>query len=318
MKEEKYTFKGFSSLLEALHTDIDCRKFLEHLLWKGKPYCPHCLNDKKIYRFKNDKTFKCSICKRNFTITVGTIFHSSNIPIKKWLIAMYLLSSNKTGISSYQVAKHLEITQRNAWYMMKKIRKVMSRSNQFKEMLEGIIEADETYVGGKNKNRHWDKKFKYSQGRSVVDKTPVFGILQRNGKVILWTLDSLNGKYMRRLIRKTVKKGSIICTDEYRVYRGLDGRYQHQIIDHSKGQHQVDEIFHTNNIENFWNFIKREIMGTYRKVDKIYLNEYAQEAAFRYNTRKLTDVQRFTDLVRESLNAKVTRKELYLSNKMIE
>ncbi len=307
--ENRFVFKGLSSFLETFHDDNSCRKFLEYLLWEGKPICPYCEHRKKIYAFKNLKTFKCSDCKRNFTVTVGTIFHSSNIPIKKWFIAMYLLSSHKTGISSYQIAKHLEIAQPNAWYMLHKIRKVMAGSDQFKDMLQGIIEADETYVGGKNKNRHWDKKFKYSQGRSIVDKTPVFGILQRGGKVIVWTLDSLNGSNMRRLIRLNVEQGSIICTDEYKAYKGLNKYFEHGIIDHSRGRHK-EGIYHTNNIEGFWNFIKREIMGTYRKVNKDYLNRYAREAAYRYNTRKLSDKDRFIGLLKESLCVKITRKHI--------
>jgi len=307
--EKGYSFKGFSSFMETFYDDISCRKFLEYLLWEGKPTCPYCDYNEKIYAFKNHKTFKCAECKRNFTVTVGTIFHSTNIPIRKWFIAMYLISANKTGISSHQIAKHIEITQANAWRMLHKIRKVMTCSEHFKGMLEGVIEADETYVGGKNKNRHWDKKFKYSQGRSTVDKTPVFGILQRGGKVIVWTLDSLNGRNMRKLILLNVKRGSIICTDEYKVYKGLDKFFEHGVIDHGKKQYKNGN-YHTNNIEGFWNFIKREIMGTYRSVDKSYLNRYAREAAYRYNTRKMSDAERFVSLLKESLNVKITRKNI--------
>jgi len=318
--ENHYNFNGLSSFLQVFNDENTCREFLTYIRWEGKPFCPHCKYEEKIYKFKNGKTYKCAKCKRDFTITVGTVFQNARIPLRKWFIAIYLFSSHKTGISSHQMSRHLEITQRNAWVVLHKIRKVMDESKQFKEIFEGIIECDETYVGAKNKNRHWDKKFKYSQGRSVVDKTPVFGILQRNGKVKVWTLNYLNGKHMRALIRSNVKKDSIVCTDEYRVYKGLDKRnhFKHYVIDHSKGQHAIDEIYHTNNIEGFWNVIKRSIMGTYRKVDKIYLNRYAKEAAYRYNTRKLNDADRFVELLRDSFNLKVTRKELYLKNKIRE
>jgi len=300
--------------MQTFHDEKSCREFLEYLFWGNKPVCSSCGSDKKIYRFKDGKTFKCAICDRKFTVTIGTIFHSSNIPLRKWFIAIYLISSNKTGISSHQVARHLEITQANAWYMLQKIRKVMEDSKQFKEIMKGVIEADESYVGGKNKNRHWDKKFKYSQGRSTVDKAPVFGILQRKGGIVkVWVLPSLDGRRMRGIIKQHVQKGAIICTDEYKSYRGLNkGKYfTHIVIDHSKGQHKVG-LFHTNNVENFWNFIKREIMGTYRKTSRKYLIRYAREAAYRYNTRKLTDSQRFIELVAEFSKYKVTRKELYL------
>lgn len=310
MKEGDYIFKGFSSFLEVFKEEADCRTYLEYLRWDNKPTCPHCKYNGKIYKLKNGKMYKCTNCNRNFTVTIGTIFQNTRIPIKKWFIAIYLLSSNKSGISSCQLAKYLEITQPNAWLILNKIRLAMEENDRFKEILEGVIECDESYIGGKNKNRHWDKKFKYSQGRSVVDKTPVFGILQRNGNVKVWTLKNLDGKKMRALIKKNTAKNSVVCTDEYRVYRGLDKYFEHKIIDHSKGQHKIGEIYHTNNIENFWNFIKREIIGTYRKVDKFYLNRYAIEAAFRYNTRSLTDANRFEELLMDFLNKRMTCKSI--------
>jgi len=143
---EKYNFRGLSSFTTTFHDEQTCREYLEYIFWSSKPVCSSCGYDKKIYRFKNGKTFKCANCKRNFTVTVGTIFHSSNIPLRKWFIAIYLLSSRKTGISSHQLARDLEITQTNAWYMLDKIRRIISDSKEFKGMMEGIIEADETYV----------------------------------------------------------------------------------------------------------------------------------------------------------------------------
>jgi transposase-like protein len=305
-----YIFNDLSSFLEVFSTEKTCREFLEYIRWEGKPFCPHCKYEDKIYRFKNGKTYKCGKCRRDFTITVGTMFQNARIPIRKWFIAIYLFSSNKTSISSYQMARYLGITQPNAWYMEHRIRRVMKESKTFTQLLEGIIEVDETYVGGKNRHRHWDKKFKHTQGRSIVDKAPVFGMLQRNGFVIVCALKSLNGEKMRAMIRKKVKKGSIVCTDEYRVYQGLDKYYVHKVVDHSRGQHQVEEIYHTNNIEGFWNFIKRSIKGTYRKVDRYYMNRYAVEAAFRYNTRKLSDADRFVELLRDFLIIKATRRQI--------
>jgi len=307
-----YIFNSLISFAKTFSEEQTCREFLEYLRWEGKPICPLCGFDKKIYKLKDNKTYKCTSCSRNFTVTVNTLFHRSHISLEKWFIAIYLFSAHKTGISSYQMAKHLGITQKHAHRMLHRIRYAMSLGKLQNSELSGIIECDETYVGGKNKNRHWDKKFKYSQGRSVVDKTPVFGILQRNGNVIVWTLENLDGKLMRALIRTKVAKNSIICTDEYRVYKGLDKKkyYTHVVIDHSKGQHQVEGIYHTNNIEGFWNFIKRSIMGTYRKVSKKYLRRYAKEAAFRYNTRKLTDSDRFIELLREFFDRKATRRQL--------
>ncbi len=305
--ENKYNFKGFISFLKIFKDEQTCREFLEHLRWGGKPVCVNCGNSEKIYRLKSERTLKCSKCDRNFRVTNGTVFHSTHISLQNWFIAIYLFSSNKNGLSSCQLAKHLEITQPNAWYVLDRIRNVMDKSKQFDEILEGIIEADESYIGGKNKNRHWDKKFKYSQGRSVVDKKPVFGILQRNGMVKVWTLDKLDGVEMKTIIRTNVVKKSIVCTDEYRVYRGLKNkkRFKHYVIDHSKSQHKIDEFYHTNNIENFWNFIKRAVTGTYHKVDKIYLNKYAKEAAYRYNTRKMSDGIRFIELLKECVQTKL-------------
>jgi transposase-like protein len=313
--QNDYVFNGLSSFLKTFNEEQTCREFLEYLRWEGQPICPLCKYDKKIYKLKDAKTYKCAKCNRNFTVTVNTLFQSTHIPLRDWFVVIYLFSAHKSGISSHQIAKHLEITQRNAWLVLHRVRYAMGLKQQ-KEKLNGIIECDETYVGGKNKNRHWDKKFKYSQGRSVVDKTPVFGILQRNGNVIVWTLNNLNGRVMRALIKTKVEKGAIVCTDEYRVYRGLNKKkyYTHIVIDHSKGQHAVEGIYHTNNIEGFWNFIKRSIMGTYRKVSKKHLHRYAKEAAYRYNTRKLTDSDRFIELLRLFFDRKITRRQLRREN----
>lgn len=152
----------FNNLIEAVeffNNDSVCRAYLEQIRWKGKPYCPHCNHDEKIYKFKDNKTYKCSACKKKFTVTVGSIFENTNLPIKKWLIALYLISSSKKGITSPQLARTISVKQQTAWFMLQRIREML---NEEVPQLEGIIEVDETYIGGINKNRHYFKRTRAS------------------------------------------------------------------------------------------------------------------------------------------------------------
>lgn len=173
------TIENFNSLLEVYDYFSDEQKCLDYLAtqrWDGEIICPHC-NHNKIYAFQDKKRFKCAKCRQQFTAKVGTIFEDSKVAMRKWFIAIYLVTSHKNGISSHQLAKDIKVTQKTAWFMLQRIRFGLG-ANVDTDELEGTIELDETFVGGKNKNRHADKKVENSQGRSFKDKTPVMGMLQ--------------------------------------------------------------------------------------------------------------------------------------------
>ncbi len=258
---------------------------------------------------------------------------NSPIPLRKWFIAMYLIQSHKKGISSIQLSKFISVTQRTAWFMLHRIRYGM------KDMLElqvggenEIVEVDETFVGGKNKNRRWDKKVKQSQGRSFKDKTPVFGILQRQeydtikrqhkviptktviekiitrpAKLIAIVIPNTKGKTLKPLLYERVKEGTIVVSDEWKAYNGISRVFNHQVVDHKRSQYVNESGFTTNTLEGAWSILKRAIIGTYHKADRIHLQRYADEFSYRYNTRHLSDVERFNS---SNINCRLTYKQL--------
>jgi transposase-like protein len=279
-------------------------KYLEKVRWaKGvvSPYDPKA----KVYHY-GDGRYMCSTTGKYFNIKTNTIFHGTKIPLQKWFMGIYLVTNHKKGISSCQLARDISITQKSAWFMLQKIRENFCCENEWK--LNGEVEADETFVGGKNKNRHSDKKVKNSQGRSFKDKTPVLGMLERGGKVIAKVIKDTSVKRITPHILNTVKRTSTLFTDEWCGYNLVSKLYKHYFVDHSKKQY-VNENAHTNTIEGFWTWVKRSVMGIYHYVSRKHLQKYVNEFAFHYNTRHLDEVTRFS-LLLANTNSRITYKEL--------
>lgn len=286
-------FNSFAHMLQVLPDDETCRNYLEMILWNGIPTCPHCaVVDKDAYRLKTKGEFrgqyKCKSCKERFTVTIGTMFEGSHISLRKWFIAIYIFSSHKKGISSHQLANDLGITQKSAWFMLSRIRLAFSQKTRTK--FTGVVQADETFVGGKNKNRHATKKVAESQGRSAKDKTPVLG-LENNGMVYTVVMPDTKAKTIKPIIEKLVVDGSIVVTDEWLGYNTLEN-VSHVVINHSKDEY-VRGAFHTNTVEGFWSLLKRGLYGIYHQVSKKHLHRYCDEFAYRYNSRKSTSEDRF-------------------------
>jgi transposase-like protein len=298
-------FKSLVSLIREFSDDKKCVEYLKRWRWNGKPYCPHCQYDDKIYTYKDGKRYKCASCLKQFTVTVGTIFHSRKIPLLQWYIALYLNSTDKKGISSVQLATDLGISQKTAWYMLTKIRSMYKQNND--AQLEGVIMADETFVGGKNKNRHLDKKVKNGQGRTFKDKIPVLGLMQLDGQVKTFALRSTASEFIKPIIFDTVKLGSVLVSDEWWAYRGLEGPYQHEMLDHTKRQYVTDNGFTTNPMEGFWANVKRTYTGTYHKMSKKHIQRYMDEITFRYNTRHMESGERL-NLIMGKVSMKLTYK----------
>lgn len=279
-------FKSFLDVLKHFENNETCVAFLEQQRWGGKPVCPHC-GCEGAYR--TNRGFKCKECGKKFTVTVGTVFENSKIKLKYWFAAIYMCTAHKKGISSLQLSRDLGITQKTAWFMLHRIREMLKERNP--EMLYGEVQADETYIGGANKNRHESKKIEKSQGRSIKDKTPVFGMVS-NGKVVTTVIPNTKSKTLKPIIENMVKNGSIIVTDEWNGYVGLNSNYHHEVIKHKEKEFSRAG-FNTNSIEGYWSLLKRGIFGIYHYASPKHLNRYCDEFSYRYNTRKITDSDRF-------------------------
>jgi transposase-like protein len=302
-------FTSFVQMLDRLPDNEACRQYLEQILWNGTPTCAHCgVVDEKAYRLKKAGQYKCRSCQMRFTVTIGTMFEGSHLPLRKWFIAIYIFSSHKKGISSHQLAKDLGITQKSAWFMLGRIRyafKVKSLTPQ----MTGLVQADETFVGGKNKNRHEDKKVHDSQGRSTKDKTPVFGMVQNGSKVYTQVVPDTKAKTLKPIIEKMVSDGAIVVTDEWLGYSGLNKTHAHVVMNH-KAKEYVRGGFHTNGIENFWSHLKRGIYGIYHHASPKHLHRYCDEFTFRYNSRNAGEVERFDVSLAQTNNFRLTYKQL--------
>lgn len=275
-----------------------CRNYLESKLWKNGPVCPHCNHTKKIYRFKNGRLFKCAKCTKQFQVTTNTIYENSNLPLRKWFLAFYLISTNKKGISSIQLSKALGITQKSAWYLAHKIRYMLLHNTTTKP-LKNVVECDETYIGGRKKGK---------RGRGSENKTPVFGMLQRGGQLIIMPVPNTKRKTLEPLILHNVKKGSKVMTDEWFAYRKLGDNYIHGVVNHGTKEY-VNGDKHVNSLEGAWSLLKRSIRGIYHRPSREYLDKYCAEFEFKYNTRHDAELTRFKRAVKKS-NIRIKHKDI--------
>ena len=289
---DDFKFNSIKELIKKFPDEQTCIDYLEKILWNGEPVSPY---DKtaKVYKCKNNR-YKCSKTKKYFTVKSITIFKNSNISLQDWFITIWFYTSHKCGLSSMQLHRDTEITQKTTWFMLKRLKECSAFENG--HTLGNEVEADETYVGGKNRNRHADKKVKHSQGRSHIDKVPVFGMIERGGKVNATVVPSVTNDELQPRILKSVNIFGKLFTDEWGAYNGLDKYYDHSRVNHG-GKQYVDGNTHTNTIENFWSNFKRAIIGVYRVVSKQHLQRYVDEFVFRYNTRKMTPRERFIHLI---------------------
>jgi transposase-like protein len=287
-------------LIKRFPDETSCREFLIQSRWGDVPVCIYCGNTEKIYKIQGGKLLKCSKCRKPFSMKVGTIFEDSALPLQKWFHAIFVVSAHKKGISSCQLARDIDVTQKTAWHMLHRIRLTMS-TGSFVKPLEGIVEVDETFIGGKN----------IGSGKRGFpsDKSIALGIIQRDGNARIQTIPDVKGKTLKSAIRENVSPESIVMTDNFAGYKGLDKEYkEHNVISHSTHKY-VDGIIHTNTIEGFWSLLKRGIVGIYHHVSKEHLHRYCEEFEYRYNSRKLNDSTRF-GLLLSTCNGRLTYKNL--------
>jgi transposase-like protein len=294
----------------------NCIEYLSSRRWPdGKVNCPGCGSESVSYNAMR-RTWKCSShhSKREFSIKVGTIMEDSAIGLDKWLMAMWLVTNCKNGVSSYEIGRDVKVTQKSAWFMLHRIRLAM-QDETFGSKLRGEVEADETFIGGKARNMHKSVKARRitGQGQSARDKVIVMGIMERGGKVRTQVVADRVKTTLHPIIREHVEAGAALYTDELGGYKGLNGEYLHQIIDHAV--QYVNGRVHTNGMENFWSLLKRGLSGTYVSVEPFHLFRYLDEQVFRYSNRstpkrKMTDADRFDLIVRKVAGKRLTFAEL--------
>ena len=288
----------------------NCHEFMMNLRWPdGKVICPRCGSDNVAY-LPNARVFKCyqkHECQK-FSLKVGTIFEDSPLGLDKWLPVMWMLSNCKNGVSSWEIHRAVGVTQKTAWFMLQRARLAM-QDNETGGKLGGEVEVDETFIGGKARNMHKEKRAEKITGTGGKDKTPVLGILERGGKIRTAVVRDRRKKTLDSIVRNHVETGSSIYTDTLPSYNDLKNGYRHEMVDHAV--EYVRENVHTNGLENFWSLLKRSIGGTYVSVEPFHLFRYVDEQAFRFNTREdLDDSGRFTAVMKQIVGRRLTYKQL--------
>lgn len=301
-----FSFKSILDLLRAFPNERACILHLEQIRWNGTVISPFDTAS-KVYKCANNR-YKCKNTGKYFNVRTNTIFEGTKISLQNWFIAIYLFTSHKRGISSHQLARDLNITQKSAWFILQRLRYSTVHSSFLRE-LTGIVEVDETFVGGKNKNRHHDKKVPMSQGHSFKDKTPVLGMIERGGLLKAIVIPNTSRYAIQPLLLKNIELNSKLMSDEWKAYKGMNKYYQHKFIDHGKKQYLSDDCT-TNSIENFWSHFKRSIIGVYYHTSRKHLQKYVDESVFRFNTKSNQTATRFNMLLETTNGKRLTYKSL--------
>jgi transposase-like protein len=298
-------YDSLLSLIEAFPNEEACVKHLEMLRWPKGIVCPCCGSMRKIYHVKRSFVYKCADCNNQFSVRKGTIFEESRLPLQKWFAAAFLITSNRKGIASTQLHREIGVTQKTAWFMLGRLREVANSMSNKGGPMSGIVEADETYVGGKQSNKHASKRI---SGRGTVGKLTVMGAVEREGRVTTELVQGTSVPEIHKFITENVNPQSTLYSDDHSGYKGLDG-YTHVAIRHSVGEY-VNGKVHTNNIESFWSLLKRGHYGIFHTISAKHLHRYLAEFEARWDMSKMDSSDRVDALLESTPGLRLVYKGL--------
>ena len=309
MKKKRTQKVSFYKFFKQFPDEVSARKYFENERWrKTGRYCPHC-GSVRTSEVKNEKPqpYRCKDCRKHFSVRTGTVLAESNIPLHKWLLAIFLLSTNLKGVSSCKLARDIDVTQKTAWFLAHRIRKV--HEDQTKARLDSPVEADEAYFGGKAHAKHASKRSQVMTGGA--DKTPVVAVKSRvTKKVKARVTKPVSSVNLQRIIEETAERGSIIYTDQHGGYMGLkDKGFKHESVNHGVGEY-IRGKAHTNGIESFWSMLKRGYVGVYHYMSEKHLQRYVDAAVATHNGRQEPTMSNISGVVQGMLGKKLSYKEL--------
>jgi transposase-like protein len=317
------TPKTLQAAIKHYSDEQVCIEAVARLRWPNGPECPAC-GHKEHYYLKTQKRWKCKECYKQFTVKLGTVFEDSPVSLTKWLPALWMVCNCRNGISSYELARALGVSQKAGWFMLQRLRLAMQDGSLVKMGGKGgAVESDETFVGGRAKNMHASRRAQFKVARetsmtgdaNLVNKTAVWGVLDRESRKVRATVvPKVNREALQTAVLDQVAPGSKVYTDEARVYRSLPKDYVHEFVNHM--ERYVNGQVHTNGLENFWSLLKRGLSGTYVAVEPFHLHRYVDEQVFRYNHRKdengnkLSDSDRFEKALSQVAGKRLTFAEV--------